>query len=91
MEPFFQSQPLRSSLNGTQRPRSIEAAACQRPVRSRRRDLYIALSVEILGALFALLRLYSRWWTMSRYEADDYIMIAATVCYVVFLVVGHLG
>ncbi|KAK3680464.1 CFEM domain-containing protein [Podospora appendiculata] len=73
---------------------SIETArgaweACGKAKRSRKADLLAPLSIEIPALICALLRLYSRWWSVSRFEVDDYIMIVVVVLYVVFEILGE--
>ncbi|KAK4458508.1 hypothetical protein QBC42DRAFT_185807, partial [Cladorrhinum samala] len=61
---------------------SVETArgaweACGKPQRSRRRDLLAGpLTVECLALLCVALRLYSRWRLVSRFEVDDWVMVA---------------
>jgi hypothetical protein len=52
---------------------------CGHNSRSRRTDMLAPLSVEVPALLCVLLRLFSRWWTVSYFEADDYIMMVVTV------------
>lgn len=54
--------------------------ACGKPRRTRKADLLGSMSIEMTALLCVLLRLFSRWWTVSRFEADDYIMMVVTVC-----------
>ncbi|KAM7193358.1 hypothetical protein V8F20_008408 [Naviculisporaceae sp. PSN 640] len=56
--------------------------------RSRKADIWAPLSIEIPALLCALLRLYSRWWSVSKFEADDYIMMVVVVLFVPFEVMG---
>ncbi|KAK3387575.1 CFEM domain-containing protein [Podospora didyma] len=72
---------------------SIETArgaweACGKPQRSRKADLLAPLSIEIPALICVILRLYSRWWSVSHFEVDDYIMMAVTLLYIVFEGVG---
>ncbi|KAK1772292.1 hypothetical protein QBC33DRAFT_4525 [Phialemonium atrogriseum] len=69
----------------------IEAEACQRPRRSRKQDLLAVISIETFAFLCVLLRLFSRWYTMAHFELDDYIMIAVTMIYVPFEVIGQIA
>ena len=65
--------------------------ACGKPHRSRKVDLLASLAVEIPALICALLRLYSRWWTVSRFEVDDFVMMAVTVLYIVLEVLGGMA
>jgi hypothetical protein len=38
-----------------------------------------SLAVEVPALICVLLRLFSRWWALSRFEVDDYIMMGITV------------
>ncbi|KAK1499259.1 CFEM domain-containing protein [Colletotrichum tamarilloi] len=69
----------------------IEAEACQRPVRERKVDIMVPLILQITGILVVPLRLYARWTTMHRFEADDWIMMFCGAMFVVFVVVGQLA
>ncbi|KAK3320794.1 CFEM domain-containing protein [Cercophora scortea] len=66
--------------------------ACGKAKRSRKADLLAPLSIEIPALVCALLRLYSRWWSVSRFEVDDYIMMVVSclvqVLYVIFEILG---
>ena len=42
--------------------------------------MYVALGIEMVAVVCIVLRLFSRWWTMSRFETDDYMMIVVLVC-----------
>ena len=57
----------------------MEAEACERPVRSRRVDIFGTISIEVFAFLCVWLRLYSRWTTTGRLEIDDYVMISCGV------------
>ncbi|KAK3343865.1 CFEM domain-containing protein [Lasiosphaeria hispida] len=75
---------------------SIETArgaweACGRPQRSRKADLLAPLSIEIPALLCVFLRLFSRWWTVSRFEVDDYIMMLVALLYIVFESLGSIA
>lgn len=67
-----------------------QADACEYPVRNMRGRLLAPLSIEMLGLVAVLLRLYSRWVNFRRYEADDWIMVVCTPIFIVFEVVGHV-
>ncbi|KAK4213237.1 hypothetical protein QBC37DRAFT_243179, partial [Rhypophila decipiens] len=43
--------------------------------RSRKSLLWVPLSAAIPALICVLVRLYSRWWAESKFEADDYIMM----------------
>ncbi|KAK0626375.1 hypothetical protein B0T14DRAFT_101709 [Immersiella caudata] len=63
---------------------SIETArgaweACGKPQRSRKPDMLGSIAVEGPALICVLLRFFSRWWTLSRFEVDDYIMMVVTV------------
>ncbi|KAK0705085.1 hypothetical protein B0H67DRAFT_370576 [Lasiosphaeris hirsuta] len=75
---------------------SIETArgaweACGRPQRSRKADLLAALSIEIPALLCVFLRLFSRWWTVPRFEVDDYIMMLVALLYIIFESLGGIA
>ncbi|KAK4189845.1 hypothetical protein QBC35DRAFT_122246 [Podospora australis] len=72
---------------------SIETArgaweACGKPQRSRKKDLLAPLSIAVLGLLCMLIRMYSRWWSVSHFEVDDYVMMVVTVLYIPFNAIG---
>ncbi|KAM7220269.1 hypothetical protein V8F06_004411, partial [Rhypophila decipiens] len=47
----------------------------RRDGRSRKSILWVPLSAAIPALICVLVRLYSRWWAESKFEADDYIMM----------------
>ncbi|KAJ0302173.1 hypothetical protein COL516b_007224 [Colletotrichum fioriniae] len=51
----------------------------------------VPLILQITGVLVVPLRLYARWTTMHRFEADDWIMMFCGAMFVVFVVVGQLA
>lgn len=57
----------------------IEAEACERPQRSRQKDLLIPLAVEIPAWICPWLRAYSRWTTSNDLAVDDWLMVACGV------------
>lgn len=68
----------------------VEAEACQRPQRDRRSVFVAPLVIEILAFLSVWLRLYSRWSTVNKFEADDWTMLASMVRLSTRPVHGHL-
>ncbi|KAM0602730.1 hypothetical protein ACHAP1_007343 [Verticillium nonalfalfae] len=60
----------------------VEAEACQRPDRSRKPDLLVPLIIEIPAWFSVWLRLYSRYRTVHRFEADDWIMLVCVLFYI---------
>ncbi|KAL9945136.1 hypothetical protein ACHAQF_004689 [Verticillium nonalfalfae] len=48
--------------------------------RSRKPDLLVPLIIEIPAWFSVWLRLYSRYRTVHRFEADDWIMLVCVVC-----------
>ncbi|KAM0494399.1 hypothetical protein ACHAPB_008072 [Verticillium nonalfalfae] len=67
----------------------VEAEACQRPDRSRKPDLLVPLIIEIPAWFSVWLRLYSRYRTVHRFEADDWIMLVCVIMNTPFLILGH--
>jgi hypothetical protein len=57
----------------------VEAEACQRPYRDRRSALLGPLVIEVVAWFSVWVRLYGRWSTMRKFEADDWIMLVALV------------
>lgn len=57
----------------------VNDEVCQRPRRSRKADLLSDFSLAIPAFIALLLRLYSRWYTVAKYELDDYIMMLVLV------------
>jgi len=63
---------------------------CGKPKRSRKHDMLGSLAVEGPALICVLLRLFSRWWTLSRFEVDDYIMMGVAVCFAVLTLTACL-
>lgn len=57
----------------------IEARFCRRPYRSRKPDLLAPLAVEIPALVCVWLRLYARWTTSHKLEADDWVILICAV------------
>ncbi|ORY64191.1 uncharacterized protein BCR38DRAFT_316616, partial [Pseudomassariella vexata] len=60
----------------------IQDAACNRPRRSRRTQYYGLILFEIFTVLCLVLRIWSRWKTLHRYDIDDYIIVVALLYYI---------
>lgn len=67
----------------------IYSEACGLPVRDQKAQLLAPLSIELLGGIAVVLRLYSRWKYAPRYEIDDWIMVFCLPLFIAFLGVGH--
>ncbi|KAM0569829.1 hypothetical protein ACHAP9_004456 [Verticillium nonalfalfae] len=57
--------------------------------RSRKPDLLVPLIIEIPAWFSVWLRLYSRYRTVHRFEADDWIMLVCVIMNTPFLILGH--
>ncbi|KAH6676102.1 hypothetical protein F5X68DRAFT_278261 [Plectosphaerella plurivora] len=77
-----------SALDGIETAK-VEAEACQRPYRDRRKILWAPLSIESVAFLSVWMRLYGRWTTMHTFEADDWIMMLSMIIYVPFVAIGN--
>lgn len=67
------------------------ADICNTPRRSKKNDL-IAVVLLCALALFAnVLRLYSRWYLNSKFDVDDWIMLAVAVLLVPYQTIGEYG
>lgn len=88
---YFLSSSIKALANDNPDTARIEANVCQKPERSRKRDIFATLAVEIPAFFCALLRLFVRWYTAPRFEIDDYVMLLVTGIWVPFEVIGHIG
>ncbi|KAK8025555.1 hypothetical protein PG990_003378 [Apiospora arundinis] len=69
----------------------IQDERCDRPRRSRRPDLSGIIPIEIITLTCAFVRMYARWKTLHTYEADDYLMIAIIILFLIFTILGQYG
>ena len=57
----------------------VQADACGLPVRSRKVDTWACLVPELLALACLAVRMYSRYYTTSKFELDDYVMASVAV------------
>lgn len=67
------------------------ADICNTPRRSKKSDLIAVVLLCALAFFANILRLYSRWYLNSRFDTDDWIMLAVAVVLVPFQVCGEYG
>lgn len=65
------------------------AEICNTPRRSKQDDLVAVVLLCALAFFANLFRLYSRWHLNSRFDIDDWVMLAVAVLLVPFQVVGE--
>ncbi|KAH6695660.1 CFEM domain-containing protein [Plectosphaerella plurivora] len=69
----------------------VEAEACERPYRDRRKALFASIPVQVLTFIIVCLRLVSRWNMSHSFEADDWIMLACLTFYILCLSLAKIA
>lgn len=67
------------------------AEICNTPRRSKQDHLVAVVLLCALAFFANLFRLYSRWHLNSRFDIDDWVMLAVAVLLVPFQIVGEYG
>ncbi|ORY58021.1 uncharacterized protein BCR38DRAFT_400405 [Pseudomassariella vexata] len=69
----------------------MSETACGRPRRYKRGGVWAFIAASIVSLLCIILRMYSRWKMMKRYEADDFVLVVALPSYQVMAAFLALG
>ncbi|KAH7323090.1 hypothetical protein B0I35DRAFT_510300 [Stachybotrys elegans] len=67
----------------------IEADACNRPRRNRKKDVLLALILEVPAFLAPIGHIYSRSSTVTKFAVDDYLFIASWLSFGVLVVLAQ--
>ncbi|KAK2607575.1 hypothetical protein N8I77_006238 [Diaporthe amygdali] len=67
------------------------AEICNVPKRSRKGDLIGAIPLCALAFFANIFRLYSRWYLDTKFDTDDWVMLAVAVLFVPFQAVAQYG